>query len=89
MPTLKALREEAALTQVELAESCGVSEMTVYYWEQGQKRPRPGNVRKLAEALHTTRKTILEAVQETRNQYEQRQGSPAEGGESQTDDRAA
>ena len=68
MPTLKRLREEAALSQLELARACGVSGHTIWRWEQALARPSPEHRRKLAELLGKTSREILEAVDATAGQ---------------------
>src|SRR5690348_7560002 len=65
MPTLKALREEALLRQAVLADRCGVTVQTIYYWEGGVTVPRLSHMRKLVEALHKTPAEIREAIQAT------------------------
>jgi len=37
--TLKELREEAGLTQLEVAYQLGVTPQTVYMWESGRREP--------------------------------------------------
>ena len=52
MAPLRTLRLNRGLTQVELAEKAGVSEVTVVRLERGRgKRPYPGTRRKIAAAL--------------------------------------
>ncbi len=65
MPTLKRLREEAMLTQEELARACGVSRQAVMKWEHGQARPSMPVRRKLVEVLGKTPKEVLEALDAT------------------------
>ncbi len=48
---LKELRLARALTQVEVSEKAGLALDAVSKIETGRRRPRPGTVRKLAEAL--------------------------------------
>jgi transcriptional regulator with XRE-family HTH domain len=48
---LRELRNEASLSQEELAERAGVSRTTIAYLELGKRRPQPKTRRKLAEAL--------------------------------------
>ncbi len=36
---LKELREEKGLTQEELAEAIGYSDVSIYYWETGKRLP--------------------------------------------------
>lgn len=65
MPTLKRLREEAMLTQEELARACGVSRQAVVKWEHAQARPSMAIRRKLVEVLGKTPKEVLEAIDAT------------------------
>ena len=65
MPTLKELREDALLSQEELARLCGVSIQTVYYWERGATTPRLKHLRKLVGALGKTPAEIREAIKGT------------------------
>ena len=50
LPTLRAARHRAGLTQRELAERAGLTRVTVGNLERGQGC-RPGTARKLSEAL--------------------------------------
>lgn len=68
MPTLRELREEATLTQSELATQVGVSKMTVYSWERGETSPRPAHIRELAKALVKSPQEIKEALKATQAQ---------------------
>ena len=61
MATLKEMRDEAILTQEELASKVGVSKMTIYSWERGESGPRPAHIRKLAEVLKRTPTEVREA----------------------------
>ena len=71
MPTLRRLREEAALTQTELGRACGVSQHAVWRWEQALARPSPAHRRKLAELLGISPKEVLEAVEATEQEYKE------------------
>ena len=51
LPRLRALREDAFLTQAELAKKSGVSHPTVVRLESGKTAARLPTVRKLAQAL--------------------------------------
>ena len=50
--TIRQLRDEAVLTQFELAGMIGVRPETVSLWERGERRPRPLHIRKLAEVFN-------------------------------------
>jgi transcriptional regulator with XRE-family HTH domain len=47
---VKKWREYADLTPTQLAASCGVSDVAVYYWEHGRTQPTHANVAKIAAA---------------------------------------
>lgn len=49
--TLPAARKNAKLTQKELAELCGVSESTVWSWENGRTEPTVSQAMKICEAV--------------------------------------
>jgi len=49
MKTIKELREEAGLTQFQLAVKVGVTPTTVSAWERGVYEPRASQLRKLAQ----------------------------------------
>lgn len=68
MPTLKQLREEAALTQPELGKLCNVTKQTIWGWESGEVTPRPPHIRKLAEVLGKSVADIREALQATKEE---------------------
>ena len=62
MPTLRELRLRRYLSQAELAERVGVTEVTIHSWETGKRVPRLGNLRRLAEALGVKVETVGQAV---------------------------
>jgi transcriptional regulator with XRE-family HTH domain len=72
MPTLRELREEALLTQVELAQACGVSHQAVWEWEHGSTKPSIRNRRKLVEVLKLTPKELREAIEATAEEAKKR-----------------
>lgn len=37
---LRAVRQKKGITKTDLAEACGFSRKTIFFWEKGQKRPR-------------------------------------------------
>lgn len=47
--TIRHLREAYPLTQKELAELLSVRSENVSRWERGESRPRPSQIRKMAE----------------------------------------
>ena len=51
---LKAARLSLNLSQSELAEKTGISERSLYTYEQTGTMPRSGNIRKLAEVLNVS-----------------------------------
>ncbi len=73
MPTLRDLREEAFMTQADLAKACGVSHASISDWENAKSIPSMKNRRKLMEVLGKTPREIMEAIRET-----QRRGSQKE-----------
>lgn len=72
MPTFKRLREEALLTQEELARACGVSRQAVVKWEHGHSRPSIPLLRKLVEVLGRTPKEVLDALDATAKEAKKR-----------------
>jgi transcriptional regulator with XRE-family HTH domain len=48
---LKRWRMRRALTQIQLAERCGLSPATIVRIERDQREPQPSTIRKLADAL--------------------------------------
>ncbi|HEY7349519.1 MAG TPA: helix-turn-helix transcriptional regulator [Ktedonobacterales bacterium] len=73
MPTLRDLREEAFMTQVDLAKACGVSSASISDWENAKSAPSMKNRRKLMEALGKTPHEIMEAIRETQRKGSQRE----------------
>ncbi len=62
MKTIKQLRTEAGLTQLELANRVGVTPSAVYNWERGHNEPSATNLRDLASVLGVSMDSIsLEA----------------------------
>jgi transcriptional regulator with XRE-family HTH domain len=49
--TIRQLREEREWTQLELANTLGVTPATVYTWERGRNEPRASQLRKIAETF--------------------------------------
>jgi DNA-binding XRE family transcriptional regulator len=61
LPGLKEARDNAALTVRDLGALAGVHWITIHHLEQGNSRARPSTVRKLANALGVTPKTLYTA----------------------------
>lgn len=78
MPTLKELREQAGLSQGELAKLCGVAPNTVYFWESGRTLPRLMQQRNLVKALNCTAEELWAALEETQAARERRQRAEEE-----------
>ena len=49
---LKRWRMRRAMTQIQLAERCGLSPATIVRIERNQREPQPSTIRKLADALN-------------------------------------
>ena len=58
---LKAIRKQAGLSQVQLAQQIGVAQSTVAMWETGTNNPSSKNLLALSEALHCTTDELLKA----------------------------
>lgn len=56
---LKHLRQDAALTQQQLAERIGVTKSTVSYYELSERAPSPEMLIKLAGVFHVTTDQLL------------------------------
>ena len=65
MATLRDLREEAMLSQVELAQRCGVSKQTIWEWETARAKPKPAHQRKLVEIFGKMPREVLNAIKAT------------------------
>jgi transcriptional regulator with XRE-family HTH domain len=48
MKTIRALREEAGMTQLQLANELGITPSTVYNWERGRNEPKASQLKALA-----------------------------------------
>ena len=51
---IKNLREQAGLTQAELAAAAGVSQVAIKYFENGERVPNAFKLILIAKKLHTT-----------------------------------
>lgn len=57
---LKALRLEAGLTQVQLAQAAGLTQNTLTFYENDKKVPSAPRLAAIANALHTTVEALLD-----------------------------
>jgi transcriptional regulator with XRE-family HTH domain len=60
--TLKELRDNATLSQTELAARVGVSKAAISLWEAGIHTPRQAHIRKLALALKVSEREVKDAI---------------------------
>lgn len=58
MKTIRQLREERGWGQRELARRAGVSNVAVWYWEQGQRTPGADQLRAIARAFDVSMDVI-------------------------------
>ena len=49
---LRKLRKSAGLSQTQLADLVGVSLLTLFRWEKGDRQPRAEEIKKIAQVLH-------------------------------------
>jgi transcriptional regulator with XRE-family HTH domain len=56
---LKRLRQQAGLTQQEVAERLGIDPQAVYRWEAGKRRPRYDTLCRLAAVLEVDLRQVL------------------------------
>ena len=59
LTTLKELRKQNKMTQVELAEIMNVSQGTITYWEQGKREPSCEDLKKLADVFNVSLDYLL------------------------------
>lgn len=56
---LKELRNQASLTQEQLADKLGIKKATVSYYEKGERTPSPDVLIKIAEIFHVSTDYLL------------------------------
>jgi transcriptional regulator with XRE-family HTH domain len=56
---IRMLRDLNKLTQEKLAEKAGVSEQSIYWWENGKRNPEPRSLRDLGKALGVKDEDLL------------------------------
>lgn len=56
---IKKARTVAGMTQKELAQQVGVPYQTLQFWENGKRKPKIENIRKIADALNTSWYALL------------------------------
>jgi transcriptional regulator with XRE-family HTH domain len=59
MKTIRELREEHGLTQLELAIRIGVTPASIYNWESGRYQPRTKQLRDMAQAFGVSSDDIV------------------------------
>lgn len=64
MPGLKPAREDAALSQRDLAGLAGLSQLTINDLEMGYRGAYPTTIRKLSRALGAPPRTLMEPKRE-------------------------
>ncbi|GEM_PF-1140303 len=73
MKTFKRLREEAMISQTNLAIRMGISRQTLSDWERAKARPGPDNLRKLVEILGKPASEILDALDATARERKEKE----------------
>ncbi|MBA2278612.1 MAG: helix-turn-helix transcriptional regulator [Chloroflexia bacterium] len=58
MKTIRALRDAAGITQLDLANRVGVTPVTVYNWERGRYEPKASQLRALARVFGVSMDSI-------------------------------
>ncbi len=64
--TLKQLREEKSLTQLDVAFKLGTTPTTVSNWERGLQEPRASHIPALAELYGVSLADIFEAIKNSK-----------------------
>ena len=64
------MRKKTGLTQIELAKRLGISNMTVFRWEKGERVPRADEIKRLAAALKVTEAELLNGPADTKARFE-------------------
>ena len=59
--TFKELLKENCINQAELARKMGVSRERISLWARGTTKPRPANIKKIAEVMRLPYNTVLQA----------------------------
>ena len=58
--TFKELLKENCINQAELARKMGVSRERISLWARGDTKPRPNNIKKIAELMRLPYNTVLQ-----------------------------
>ena len=64
----KSIRVKHGMSQIELAETLGVTQGAVSQWETGQSIPRGATLLRLAEALNCTVDELLRSATDTKEE---------------------
>lgn len=62
MTGIKKYREQAGMTQLELAEAIGVTQSAVAMWESGLRKPDIFSLMRIAKALKCTTDALLDGI---------------------------
>jgi transcriptional regulator with XRE-family HTH domain len=73
---IQKLREQAGLSQSQLAKRAGVPVRSIQNWEQGHRRPRPQALLPLAEALGVPVEKLIKSMTSTGESREEPAAAP-------------
>ncbi len=65
--TIRELREDAGLTQLQLANKIGVTPSAVYNWERGRNEPKASQLRTMARIFGVSMDVINFEVEELKS----------------------
>jgi transcriptional regulator with XRE-family HTH domain len=65
--TIRELREDAGLTQLQLANKIGVTPSAVYNWERGRNEPKASQLRTMARLFGVSMDVINFEVEELKS----------------------
>ncbi len=67
MKTIRELREERGLTQLQLATKLGITPGAVYSWERGRNEPKASQLRALARFFGVSMDDVLFEAEEVKS----------------------
>jgi len=68
LKNLKTIREEAGITQQELANKAGLSRNTIVNFEKGRRLPRVDDLKRIATALGVTPSVLMQSLDDSNPQ---------------------